>query len=498
MKRRRVSSLISLYAVLILLTACSSITPSPVVLPNTLPAPKVETTKIATDSSTIEVNPAAANTPTGSITGDQQVMHPEFGVEISGFDVDFVKIKELGAKWLRYNAILWSDLEPNEGEILWDKLSSLEPGMQKASEAGLKLIVIIRSTPGWAQNIQGHSCGQIREDKFGAFGDFLSQLTARLSPTPYNIHSWELWNEPDVDPGIIPGDSVFGCWGNQYDSLYGGEYFGRMLGAVVPKMHAADSSSKILNGGLLLDCDPADPGTPGRCRSNYDLPPHFFEGILKAGGIKELDFVSYHGYTTYDPNVYTPIVSEINMPSWQARGGVIIGKANFLREMMANFNTGLPLFLTETALLCPESFPQCNPAGPEFLQKQAEYGSWLVVRNYAENINTIWYPFEGPGWRNSGILDENQNPRPVYKSIQTALSKIDGSSVIRKIDQYPGISGYEFQSATGRFYFLAPISDQPPSWTAPENAAIVQDVFGQPVPADSLSPLTAPVFVYLQ
>jgi hypothetical protein len=482
-------------AVLLLLNACSSDSP---LLPNlprspsTLSTPLMSSTRLPTDTTMVE------STYTPEPPRFPYKPEAEFGVEVTNLGVDFAKIKEMGANWLRYNAVIWSDLEPNEGELDWQKLASLDESLKIASASGLKVILIIRSTPGWAQNKDGYYCGQIKTEKFAAFSEFMAQLATRYSPAPYNVHSWELWNEPDVDFALVGGGSQFGCWGDQTDAFYGGEYYAEMLKSTVPKIKAVDPEAKILSGGLLLDCDPTEPGTPGRCRTGYELPARFFEGILKAGGRDSIDFLSFHGYPLYDPNVYSPILSEINMPSWQARGGVVAGKANFLRETMAKYNTNISLFLTETSLLCPEKLAQCSPVGPEFLQKQAEYGSWLVVRNYAEQINTIWYTFNGPGWRNSAILDQNQNPRPVYQSIQTALRKINGSSITRKIDQYSGISGYEFQSPNGKFLFLAPTADQPPQWAVPDTAVQALDIFGQPVALDSLSPLTAPVFIELR
>jgi hypothetical protein len=200
---------------------------------------------------------------------------------------------------------------------------------------------------------------------------------------------------------------------------------------------------------------------------------------LKSGGAGYLDFVSFHGYPHYDPNSINPVSAELNMPSWQARGGVVAGKVNFLREVMAKYNVSLPLFLTETSLLCSEQLPDCNPAGPVFYQNQAEYAAWLLVRNKAEGIGTIWYTYDGPGWRSSGILDENQNAKPVFRSIQSMTALLQGSNSFQKIDG-PGIVGYQFFTPKGTFTFRNPL-DNHPSILVGQGAETI-DIFGNPIP----------------
>jgi hypothetical protein len=146
---------------------------------------------------------------------------------------------------------------------------------------------------------------------------------------------------------------------------------------------------------------------------------------------------------------------------------------------MAKYQVDKPIFLTETSLLCPERLPECTPGGLDFLQKQAEYGAWLLVRNRAENIGTIWYTFDGPGWRSSGLLDENQNAKPVFRSIQSMTALLEGSNSFRKIDG-PGIVGYQFSTPKGTYTFRNPL-DNHPSILVDQGTETI-DIFGNPIP----------------
>ena len=184
------------------------------------------------------------------------------------------------------------------------------------------------------------------------------------------MNYWELGNEPDVDPDLLTPDfeEHFGCWGNNDDPYYGGRYYAEMLKVGYPTIKAADSDAKILIGGLLLDCDPDDPN----CTN--PKPARFFEGILLNGGGNFFDIVSFHGYSHYWNGVVRDEVAE----TWDEIGGVVVGKAKFLQQVMAKYNVDKPLFLTEGAALCPEwNTTDCNPPGALFQNAKADYVTWL-------------------------------------------------------------------------------------------------------------------------
>jgi hypothetical protein len=184
-----------------------------------------------------------------------------FGVEMPQIinKNGLAEVAEAGTTWVRLNGALWADIEPDQaGQRDWSALSSLEEQLKNAAYRGLKVILIVRKTPVWAQKVPGSYCGPIAEEDLAAFGDFLKELVSRYSRHPFNVKYWELWNEPDVDPALADyiggADNQFGCWGNITDAYYGGGYYGEMLKAVYPKIKEADREPRSLSAAY---CSPA-------------------------------------------------------------------------------------------------------------------------------------------------------------------------------------------------------------------------------------------------
>lgn len=69
--------------------------------------------------------------------------------------------------------------------------------------------------------------------------------------------------------------------------------------------------------------------------------------------------------------------------SWTARGGVLLGKINFLREVIAIYGVNTPVMLTEASLVCPEWVSECNTVGETFLEAQADH-------EYCSSGKRIW------------------------------------------------------------------------------------------------------------
>jgi len=464
---------------LALLAACAALDPQ-VEISATLPDPEVRVIDAPAETEEIINLPS----PTLEVMEEQSPgLKMAFGLE--SHQANFIDHEDLvgepGLTLMRHNGLLWHEIEAVEGERDWTAAAELEQVLEQASASGLSTILIVRGTPQWAQRFPGSFCGPIIPEKLDKFVDFMVEAVNRYSQPPYNVKYWELGNEPDVDPLLVPANSVFGCWGNYLDAYYGGGYYADMLKVVYPAIKSADPDARVLLGGLLLDCDPGQPPEGKDCSAG-----NFLEGVLSNGGGDYFDILSFHGYTPYfgaSSGYPYELYMEKHNPSWEHLGGVVDGKINFIRQLFEKYQVDKPIFLTEAALLCAEYNPtDCDPPGDAFYDTQAEYAIRLYVRNWANGIGgTIWYQFEGQGWRYGGLLDEDQNPKPVYEALAYLSNSLSQSEYIGEITQYEDLQGYEFTSPGKRTWVLWSPEQIDTLITVPGDLSAAYDKFGNVV-----------------
>jgi hypothetical protein len=365
---------------------------------------------------------------------------------------------DLQMGWKRLNnRISWRALQPDEnGPILWNLLADFENELKYFKSVGLEPVVIVDDYPRWATmdvryDHQPTSCAPIKREKFPAFADFLTALVNRYKLSEFDVHHWEMGNEPDVDPDLVPPDSPFGCWGDIDDPYYGGRYYGEMLMAVAPAMRAADPEVVIWLGGLLL-------GSPNTTNPFLGKPELFLKGVLEIGAADSFDVVPYHWYPSYW-NVKHDYDNASGNLDWDPLGGGTIGKARFLRQIMDSYFVSKPLFLNETALGCPYEYAWCNPPPVEFYDLQADHVVRSFTRGLSENVKGfIWYTFNGPGWRYTGLLDANEDVKPAYIAYQQLSIQLHNSQYVSVADYGPGIEAYAFERGGRQIIVLWRIS----------------------------------------
>jgi hypothetical protein len=367
----------------------------------------------------------------------------ESGTQVVGTILD--RTQELGVGSIRLHRLHWRNVQPTEQSGYdWSTMSGFEDELRALAGAGVTPIVIVHHSPRWA-TIAATSCAAIRRDKLGAFAAFMTAAVSRYKDPPFNVHHWELGNEPDVDPSLVIRDSVFGCWGDIHDPYYGGRYYGEMLKVVSPAIRSADPQAKILVGGLLLD-------KPVSLEPGADKPALFLKGILETGAAPHFDIVPYHAYPVYDG---LRVDYDLQAPNWAPWGGWTLGKARFLRQIMDQYDVDKPLFLNETALGCADEHYNCDPPPDDFFQAQADYIGRTFARAQSEKIGGLtWYTLNGPGWRHSGLLTPLDERRPAfyaYKNLATrlALTKYEGTA-----DYGSAIEGYSFVKANVRVHVV--------------------------------------------
>ncbi len=406
-----------------------------------------------------------------------------FGVEINRGTVAATanRLAELGADWVRYNGILWSEVEPTPGARNWDALKQVEADLQAISAAGAVPMVVVRGAPSWAQAQPDTICGPIRADALPAFASFLSDLVARYRQPPYNVTFWELGNEPDAPFQLVGSTAPFGCWGDEQDEeSYGGAAYAAMLKVAYPAIKAANPQAQVILGGLILDCAPDRSLPNGQpCRAG-----RFFEGVLRAGGGDYFDIVAYHAYGYFRPN-YDP---DRERPNWSDRGGATLGKAAYLRETLARYGYAKPLLMNEGALLCYRSSPNCRPNGFEAAKADA------VVRLYARTLAidllmSHWYTLNGPGWQESGLLDANQQPVPAFQAFQFLRQQLASARYVRAVDT-TGLEGYHFRTTDDEVIIVWSVDGNERTFTVPAATRAIYDATGTALPLSATLTLT--------
>ena len=386
----------------------------------------------------------------------KNVYHQAFGVEASSsfYPGNFLTNYAIGMRtnYVRLNErISWRELQPNENDpIDWEQLVNFETELRTLRAANIIPIIIVDDYPYWATIYQTNFSALLPE-RYDDFAIFTQALVSRYSTPEFNVHIWELGNEPDVDPRIFSlTDNFYGCWGDWDDIFYNGRAYGNMLKVVTPLIRAADPHAQVLIGGLLL-------ASPNTIDDHVGQPEDFLRGILEAGAAPYFDVVSYHSYVAHtslreDRDIFSNSV-------WDAWGGMLRGKANFLRSIMADYGVDKPLFLTETSQLC--SWCQYDlTLLPELYDFQANLPPRSFPRAIANGITGfIWYTLDGPGWYYGGLLDENQVPKPVYYAYQTLSEMVGHAGFIGPASYGDGIEAYTFHSGAARIDIIFSIQD---------------------------------------
>jgi hypothetical protein len=374
---------------------------------------------------------------------------------------------ELGMSWVRLNGrISWRQLQPDQGgSIDWASLEDFEEELRVMRMNGITPIVVVDDYPYWA-TVERTSCAAIKTEYFDEFADFMRQLVESYHVPEFNVKNWELGNEVDVDPSLVKIDNVFGCWGDIDDPYYGGEHYGEFLKVVTPVIKSVDPDAQVWIGGLLLD-------SPDTTKPNKGNPELFLQGILEAGASPYFDVVPYHVYVPY---FNTKIDHDLHF--WGDWGGGVLGKARFLRETMADYGVVKPVFLNEAGLMCPpkvggEPVDYCDPPSADFFEMQANHIVRQFVRGLSENImGFVWFTLDGPGFRHTGLLDENGDPRPVYYAYQNLINLLEDAPFDRVVDYGLGIEAYIFAGRLGEIHTIWSIEDQAHTITVPQDRFI--------------------------
>ena len=388
-----------------------------------------------------------------------------FGVDITPIDdsAGLAEMRSAGAYILRRGPFKWKDVEPiapidGVHTYIWDSpaVQSFEEELLNAQSNDMTAVMIVGSAPEWAREdqVNDYTCAPIDQADLDDFAVFMVEIVKRYSMPPYNVKYFELYNEPDIDPSVLPSiyplDNGFGCWGDTDDPYYGGGYYAEMLKVVYPKIKTADPNAQVLVGGLLLDCDPVNPPENKDC-----TPSKFLEGILlalQADGGDFFDGISFHAYDYYNYDGLGKF-SNINWhSSWNTTGPVNIAKTRYIVDLLSKYGYSQSeklLLNTESAIICSELYPCDDTAYPDFELTKAYYLVQAYAVAIAEGLDAnIWY--SAKGWRDSGLLNPDLSHHNAYDAYLTSRKMLANAEFIQELHLYSRVAEYEFVRANGR------------------------------------------------
>jgi streptogramin lyase len=325
---------------------------------------------------------------------DYDSVLPPFGIQTYGSigaSTGFTRVVEAGARWLRF-PIRWKDIETYKDTYNW---GSLDASMQTIAASNIQVIGTIDYNPSWAA---ARPSGPVSNT--ADLQEFVGAVVARYPQVTY----WEFYNEPD-------NKDFFG-----FDSVP----YATMLQAVYPVVKSANPNAQVVMGGLALDwyTDENGPFVRG-----------FLESVLSScTGKSCFDVANFHYYPPW-------------RPVWEPYGHDIIGKANYIRQLLVQYGYDSPLINTET------SWPSVTIWGSPELQ--ARYVPKVYARGLAAGLPVItWFALLDADSYDPGLLGPGLTPRPSFAAYETFTSLMTGARFVRAIlPSETGsvrIEGYQF------------------------------------------------------
>ncbi len=324
-----------------------------------------------------------------------------------------------GAKLIRSH-MSWTTLESQRTDPSRYNWAAYDDIFSRISAANVSPILVIDKCPDWACP---YMRGPINAANMQDYTDMVNALVAHYSQPPYNIHIWELFDEPDGTAG--PN----GQWGY---GKHAAQYV-QALSILYNAVKAVNPEAVVLNGGVA-----------------YDYPtsfrPQFVSEMLAAGAADYMDALNFHYF-------------RVNGPGWATIGQ----KAEELRGIMSRAGVDLPLVCTSVG----ESSENIAPWYSNETQ-QAQY----LVKVYAQSASadirsTTWYltqDFDCPpntcpsgweAWARHGLIRRDGTTKLAHQAMQTFAQEIGSGAYQRQLGRESGVTGnlegyYFGGSAEGR------------------------------------------------
>ncbi|WP_413723254.1 hypothetical protein ACL2XG_24825 [Sodalis sp. RH24] len=108
---------------------------------------------------------------------------------------------KLGIGWVRQD-LSWIDVESQKGVYNWSKF---DEKVKQASAQNLKVLPMLAYTPKFYQTVLNKKSSE--PNNYQAWLQFVTEAVNRYSREPYNIHYFQIWNEPTKKAGFWIGNN---------------------------------------------------------------------------------------------------------------------------------------------------------------------------------------------------------------------------------------------------------------------------------------------------
>jgi len=384
-----------------------------------------------------------------------------FGTHVEQ-QADYVKqAARLGQNWSRAHDMLqstwWVRLQPEPGEFVWTS----EATLRKYQAAGIHVSGEFFGTPYWAgttpterpSNPWAYPRGLTpRLDEFSQY------VTAVVTRYKDWIHTWEIWNEPEV--------SMF--WQGTP------EEYAALCQVAARAAKAADPTCKLFVGGFT------------------SVDYEFHEAAAKAGALAVADGISFHGYA-----------------GLQSPPEAVLKTVAHFRDLAAKYGRAdLPLWSTEagvndTSFYRGLDFDELPPehlrSEPTFLQGASRAVQGAVVLLSAGVQKHFYYLQKPPGkdtaWQGTQNLEYTKVPRPKLMARRALAREVDGATYAGGFEGEHGLRVHVFER-DGRGVAVVWCGDGETTALALPAGAEVIDLMGNPRPsAGRLTVSDVPVYV---
>jgi hypothetical protein len=289
---------------------------------------------------------------------------------------------------------------------------------------------VIMYNPAWAASpsVPGRwrHCGPLSDEGRSGLAGLIAALAERYdgdgradAPGSPVVILWEVYNEPDFDPGRAGEEGGHGgCWGGDADSdrVPDPHEYGELLRAVYPPLRSAASHAQLVFGGVALE-------------RTYN-GPYNYQGVNTPFNDHFVDQALGHLASTYGTAAPFPYFDALAFHNYhdfrdvwdgaQPYDQEIIGKARYVRNSKLKGNSyqvQVPLIATEMGLLSGPS--EACTSRSEALQ--ALYVAQSYIRSLAADIRlAIWFnltdlPALGEYYR-WGLLHEGGSRKPAFQA----------------------------------------------------------------------------------